>query len=216
MGATKKITGADLDNFIRGVEGFDKADVYKPNSLLEKLFDFYAKQIKKELKKSLQANKKTASGNLKNTVEAYPIQEGNKAGMVVLLEPYYKYVNDGRIGRRKRGSVDMKRIINKPPKGPTPPPFEAISKWVRFKAIKELSQPGLGYKTRQTARVGGKVKKMRLVERIRWGIYWNGIKPTYFYTDTINEQLVKNIEEDIYKLLGKSIELNISNGNYNT
>ena len=109
----------------------------------------------------------------------------------------------------------MNRIINKPPKGPSPAPFDAISKWVRFKSVKELSKPGLGIKTRQTARVSDKVKKMKLVERIRWGIYWNGIRPTYFYTDTINEQLVKNIEADIYQLLGRTIELNISNVNNN-
>lgn len=206
---------ADVSSIINQLKTYGQDDVWQPMNELEALFQYYSDQIKIALKTSLRNKNKKASGNLKDTLEAYTVQEGTKVGLQVELEPYYQYVNDGRIGRRKKGSVDMNRIINKPPKGPTPPPFDAISKWVRFKAVKELSKPGLGIKTRQTARVSDKVKKMRLVERIRWGIYWNGIKPTYFYTDTINEELVRNIEADIYQLLGRTIELNISNVNNN-
>jgi len=205
---------ADVDKIISIGRDFNQADLWKPMNDLEKLFEYYSNAVKLQLKQSLRNDKKKASGNLEQDLEAYTTVEGTKVGFEVLIEDYYTYVNDGRIGRKRKSGVDMSRIINKPPKGPTPPPFDAISKWVRFKAVKELSYPGLGFKTRQTARVGSKVKKMKLVERIRWGIYWNGIKPTYFYTDTINEQLVNNIETDIYNLLGRTLEVNITNGNY--
>ena len=206
------IPKADVDAIINKAKSFSQSDVWQPMNELEVLFQYYSDQIKIALKTSLRNKNKKASGNLKNNLEAYTIQEGTNVGLQVELEPYYKYVNDGRTGR-KRFSRDNSRLVGTPKDKAIPPPFDAISKWVRFKAVKELSKPGLGFKTRQTAKVSGKVKKMLLVERIRWGIYWNGIKPTYFYTDTINQQLVNNIEADIYNLLGRTIEINISNVN---
>lgn len=205
---------ADVDAIINQAKSFGSGDVWQPMNELEVLFQYYSDQIKIALKTSLRNKNKKATGNLKDTLEAYAIQEGTSVGLQVELEPYYKFVNDGRTGRRRFGR-DASRLVGTPKSKATPPPFDAISKWVRFKSVRELSKPGLGFKTRQTARVSDKVKKMRLVERIRWGIYWNGIKPTYFYTDTINEELVRNIEADIYQLLGRTIELNISNVNNN-
>lgn len=203
---------ADVDAIINKAKSFGQGDVWQPMNELEVLFQYYSDQIKIALKTSLRNKNKKATGNLKDTLEAYTIQEGTSVGLQVELEPYYQFVNDGRTGRRRFGR-DASRLVGIPKSKATPPPFDAISKWVRFKSVRELSKPGLGFKTRQTARVSDKVKKMRLVERIRWGIYWNGIKPTYFYTDTINQQLVNNIEADIYQLLGRTIELNISNVN---
>lgn len=213
MGSTK-ITGTALKQLINSVGSeYTKDDLWKPINDLEKLFELYGQVIKKDLQANLKKQNKLAVGNLHNNIYTFPSTEGSKVTLNVGLEDYYVYVNDGRTGKRNKYTRDSNRLVGTPKSQAKVPPFEAITGWVRNKAIKELSYPGLGFKTRQTARVSGKVKKMRLVEKIRWGIYWNGIKPSYFYTDVINEELIKNIEADIYQLLGRTIELNVSNVN---
>lgn len=221
MGSSK-ITGKALDDIINSTgEGYNKSELSVANTALEKLFEYYSAAIKLQLRQSLRNKKKKATGNLKDTLEVYTIQEGNNTGLEVLIEEYYKYVNDGRTGKKDNFTRDKSKLVGNPKENAKVPPFDNISKWLSNKAslkgklIKQygLSKRGNKLRLSQTARVGDKLKKVKIVEQIRWGIYWKGIEPTYFYTDTINQQLVNNIEADIYQLLGRTIELNISNVN---
>lgn len=189
---------------------FGKDDLLNKATLsaITLLLDDYGDEIIKRLRDNLERKKKRAGGVLIDTMEAIASEEAGKPTLELLLEDYYKYVNDGRIGKKSKGSIDQSRLINFPPKGPKVPPFEPISKWIRFQS--GFSSAKLGKRVRQTSRVGDKLKKARMVDKIRWGIYWNGIEPTYFYTDVINSDLYKAIEEDLIALTGEGLQINLT------
>lgn len=170
----------------------------------------YGEEIEQALKANLEAEGKIASRSLIDSIRYNLYETGQTVTLELLLEPHYQYVNDGRIGKKKKKSVDKKRLVDPTVRGPKLPPFEPISKWVRYKGIKELSYPSLGYKTRQTNRVSGKLKKARLVDKIRWGIFNKGIEPTYFFKDVVNDSLIKQITDDMAKGVGRGVELVIS------
>lgn len=179
--------------------------------LMLKVLTTYGAEIEDALKENLIAEGKVASRSLLDSIRynVYEIGSG-KMVMELLLEDHYQYVNDGRVGKKSKGSVDKSKLVNPTKRGPKLPPFEPISKWIRYKGVKELSYKGLGFKTRQTNRVSDKLKKARLVDKIRWGIFNKGIEPTYFYKNVINDSLLKQISQDINISVGKSIELIIS------
>ena len=189
---------------------FGKDDLLNKSTLsaITLLLDDYGDEIIKRLRDNLEKKKKRAGGVLIDTMEAIASEPDGKPTLELLLEDYYQYVNDGRIGKRNKASIDRNRVINFPPKGPKLPPFEPISKWIRFQS--GFSSAKLGKRVRQTSRVGDKLKKAKMVDQIRWGIYWNGIAPTYFYTDVINTDLFKAIEEDLIALTSEGLTINLT------
>jgi len=170
----------------------------------------YGERIEKALKDNLIAEGKIASRSLLDSIRYNVYEAGSKVVFELLLEPHYQYVNDGRVGKKSKKGVDKNRLVDPVKRGPKLPPFEPISKWLRYKGIKQFSKSGLGFHTRQTSRVSDKLKKARLVDKIRWGIFNKGIEPTYFFKDVINSSLMEQINKDIEVSLGKSLELIIT------
>ena len=170
----------------------------------------YGERIEKALKDNLIAEGKIASRSLLDSIRYNVYEVGSKVIFELLLEPHYQYVNDGRVGKKSKKGVDKKRLVDPVKRGPKLPPFEPISKWLRYKGIKQFSKSGLGFHTRQTSRVSDKLKKARLVDKIRYGIFNKGIEPTYFFKDVINSSLMEQINKDIEVSLGKSLELIIT------
>jgi hypothetical protein len=191
---------------------FTRADLFDAN-LAKGVLSIFAKygiEVERALKGNLQAEGKIASRSLIDSIRVEVYEVGGKVIFELFLEPHYQYVNDGRVGKKNRKSVDKKRLVDPIKRGPSLPPFEPISKWLRYKGIKQFSKSGLGFHTRQTSRVSDKLKKARLVDKIRYGIFNKGIEPTYFYKDVINSSLMKQINQDIEVSLGKSLELIIT------
>lgn len=182
-------------------------------SLVPALFNTlmaYGDKIEEGLKANLEAEGKIASRSLIDSIRYNLYETGETVTLELLLEPHYQYVNDGRVGKKKKKGVDKSRLVNPKKTGPKLPPFEPISKWIRYKGVKELSYKGTGIRTRQTSRVADKLKKARLVDKIRWGIFNKGIEPTYFYKDVVNDNLIKQINQDMTKAAGRGVEVIIS------
>lgn len=166
----------------------------------------YGQQIIEDLKKSLVESGHSRTSQLLQSIDFDMVEGGGKVRMDIILNDYYKYVNDGRKGKKSRKAIDRSRIIQKTAKGPSLPPFAPIAKWVG--TVAGFSPKKLGFSVK-SQRVRDKVKKVRIVDAIRWGIYNKGIEPTYFYTAVINKELEKEIKDSLTKAMGKSIAINI-------
>jgi hypothetical protein len=205
----KLIASGTLGDF---ASSFSKQDLFDANLVKGAygVLSRYGEKIEKALKDNLIAEGKIASRSLIDSIRYEVYEVDSKVILEVLLEPHYQYVNDGRVGKKSKGSVDKKRLVDPVKRGPTMPPFEPISKWLRYKGVKEFTKKSLGFSVRQTSKVKDKRKKAMLVEKIRWGIFNKGIEPTYFFKDVINSSLMKQINQDIEVSLGKSLELIIT------
>lgn len=152
---------------------------------------------------------KKASGVLEQSIRSDVAEYSDKVTLKIYLEDYYINVNDGRKGTRQSWRDNPKFMIGKRNSKAKLPPFEEISQWVRNKGVKSLSQTSLGFKTRQTSRVSDKLKKARLIDAIRWSIRKNGVEPTYFYTQVINDKSIEDLKNIILKSTGKALVVDI-------
>lgn len=164
--------------------------------------------LEDKLRENLKLAKKKASGQL-GQLGGDVITNGDVITYKLYIQDYYINVNDGRKGKKQKWTEDPNLLIGKRKQRAKMPPFEPISNWVRFKNLAKLSYKGLGFKTRQTSRVSDKVKKMQLVDAIRYKIYRDGIEPTYFYSTVINKETIATFKESLAKQLGKNIILDI-------
>jgi hypothetical protein len=155
--------------------------------------------------------KKNASSTLKQSIR-YEVQEfKDSVRLELFIEDYYVYVNDGRKGTKQTFVDNTSLMIGTRNSTAKKPPFQAISDWIRFKGVANLSYKGLGFKTRQTSRVSDKVKKVQLVEAIRRSIKRKGIKPTYFYTSVVNRETIGELMKTLEKSTGKSLIIDLTN-----
>jgi hypothetical protein len=174
------------------VDGINVSSNKKLLTATGKIVDGFGVAVETALKQSLDEAKKNASSTLKQSIR-YEVQElKDSVRLELFIEDYYIFVNDGR----KKG----KR-----------PPFKAISDWIRFKGVTNLSYKGLGFKTRQTSRVNDKVKKVQLVEAIRWKIARKGIKPTDFYDNVVNRANIGELMKTLQKSVGKTLVIDLTN-----
>ena len=179
---------------------------------LEKTVIAWANIIVKNLKKQLNDNKSNASGGLSASAQATPTRINDASGTIeldILIDPYYVFVNDGRTGKHQKFIRDKSRLVGTPKTTARMPPFQPISDWIRYKGVAGLSKVKTGFRTRQTGRVADKLKKAKLVDSIRWGIYNNGIAPTYFFTNVVNQEAFTALNKAAAKALGRDIAVNI-------
>ena len=177
-------------------------------TVAEKILAEWGKNVEDKLKEYLQANKKIASNDLWQSIRAEAKDQGSYVELKLYSAPQYKYVNDGRRGTNMKWTDDQSKMIGKRKSKAKLPPFDAISNWIRFKGVAGLSKKGLGYRTRQTSKVGDKVKKMQLVELIRRSIKRKGIEPTYFYTQVVNQETINDLTKILLDQTGKQLIVN--------
>lgn len=214
--ATRKatITGAELEAILsQAPPETDYIEINKDTIALPALASVvvnWTNLITAKLQKQLEQSK--ASGGLSASAGAKNLEVNETTGAVsidLVIDDYYVFVNDGRTGKHQKFIRDKSRLVGEPKTTARMPPFEPISKWIRFKGVKGLSKSGLGFRTRQTSRVADKLKKAKLVDMIRWGIYNNGIAPTYFFTNVVNQEAFTALNKAAAKALGKDIAVNI-------
>lgn len=182
----------------------------------------WAKLIEKKLIKSAEDSKNT--GTLQQSIQATNLKTNETNGAVsidIVIDETYQYVNDGRTGRgkfsnkykgdKKPFTRDKSRLVGTPKAQAKLPPFDPISKWIGSKASFKQKARNItkGIRLGQTARVGDKVKKMLIVDAVRWGIYNHGIAPTYFYTNVVNQSAFTALNKAAAKALGRDIQINI-------
>jgi hypothetical protein len=62
----------------------------------------YGERIEKALKDNLIAEGKIASRSLLDSIRYNVYEVGSKVVFELLLEPHYQYVNDGRVGKKRK------------------------------------------------------------------------------------------------------------------
>lgn len=177
-------------------------------TLADKIMTEWGGNVIEGLKKSLAESTKNASSGLSQSLKFDVKDQGSYIQLRLFAAPYYVNVNDGRRGTNMKWTDDQSKMIGKRKSKAKLPPFDAISNWIRFKGVAGLSKKGLGYRTRQTSKVGDKVKKMQLVELIRRSIKRKGIEPTYFYTQVVNQETINDLTKILLDQTGKQLIVN--------
>jgi hypothetical protein len=177
-------------------------------TISEKILAEWGKNVEDKLKEYLETNLKNASKDLWQSIKFEVDNHNDYVQLRLYASPHYKYVNDGRRGTNMKWTDDQSKMIGKRKSKAKLPPFDAISNWIRFKGVAGLSKKGLGFRTRQTSKVGDKVKKMQLVELIRRSIKKKGIEPTYFYTQVVNQETINDLTKILLDQTGKQLIVN--------
>ena len=154
-----------------------------------------ADKLSKDLESSLISSGAVASRELLQSINPLPIEVENGVFTISIeMESYWKFINEGVNGtERDRGA---------PTWGSTPSigrTFkESVKEWMAFKGINSLSW---------TDKNGEQVTKQLSTNEdydsaafvVMRGIKKNGIKPTYFVDDVLDEDYIKEIENKIYE-----------------
>lgn len=152
------------------------------------------------IRKNLEENDSIATRKLIQSIHPRIKIFGNVFSMELLMEDYWKFVEDGR----------------KPGKQP---PLESIMKWItdkginlgafstrRKKTIKALKNKTIRKGFRQRSKDSLRKSLAFLIAR---KIGKRGIKPTHFLSKVVNETWVTQLKEDIGKALKKDYTIQI-------
>lgn len=159
----------------------------------------YVEIVTKAITDSLDKHGKEATGRLKQSVRVYPTIYGQKISLVVEMEEYWKYVEEGR----KKGSKQ--------------PPPETM--------LKHLANRGYWYATGlknlqnfRKDKKGNMVKRKKpmakdkalksLAYLIGRGIKKHGIKPTHFLEEAV-DGFEQQLKRDLVAAIGRDIEVQI-------
>lgn len=187
----KKITKTDfLKNLGTGKDEFISKDT--KGGIADILYAF-GEQMVDDLAQKLSDKDKVASGDLISSMRFSFPKFGTTYNFVFTLEEYYKWVDAGR------------------PKGKLPP-FDAINKWANTKknfALDTFRRDAKGRVIQKKFKTFSKVSRVGIIEAIRWGIYRKGIKPTNFWTSTVEDGRIAELEKDLSVALGKEVQVNI-------
>jgi hypothetical protein len=166
------------------------------------ILEFYIAKIILDTKKNLESRGRIASHALEQSIRTAPIQITKQAfgetyTAVVIMEDYYEWVDKGR----------------KPGKQP---PIADIIKWIKYKPIKiDRSKLGdireRGVNKRKPYTIEDLVKQR--AQGIARKIGLKGTRPSNFYSDVVNENLMKDLNSDLSKALKKDVEVIFKNFN---
>lgn len=177
-------------------------------TISEKIMAEWGQNTVDAIKQNLIETKRIASSDLLQSIDFKVQDYGDYVQLQLFAAPHYVYANDGRRGVVMNWTDNQELMIGKRKPKAKYPPFDAISNWVRFKGEKSLSKVGTGFRTRQTSRVADKVKKVRLVDQLRFLIYKYGVEPTYFYTQVVNKETINDLTQVLLNQTGKQLVVN--------
>lgn len=137
---------------------------------------------------------KDATGELRNSIRFEVKQNGFTYSFKLYMEDYYKWVDEGR-----------------KPGGKQPPP-DVLIKWIADKRLvfhkdaKGLDTKKQGDKRKEVAK-STQVKTLAFLMGRKIARF--GIPATNFYTNTVTEEVIKQLKTDLTKALGKQIKIDI-------
>lgn len=144
----------------------------------------FAQRLRNLYQDKLIRDDKIATGDLLNSVE-YRVEKGNQAISVVLqLEDYYKWVEEGR--------------------PPGYPPIDAIREWIRAKPIIPDERNGIIPDEKQLAFLIARSIAGESPNQANLKNPEGGIKPGYQLRDSIKETM-EDFESAIEEAIGKDV-----------
>lgn len=165
---------------------------------VENVFLHYKSEIIKSLVANLREHDKDQPGKLIQSIDVDIEVEGTKVSFTLKMEDYWKWVD---MGRRK---------------GSKQPPIDAILNFIKVRGLKndvsKLRKKKIKNVQNKTIRkaykqISAEAKRKQLAFLIARGIKQHGIKPTYFFSDVINEELYLKMKQDISTAIGKDIQI---------
>lgn len=160
-------------------------------------------RIVSQLTANLDKKGKNASSNLRQSISYKVFREGDLLKFQILAADYWQQVDKGRGKSTKQGG-------GKPLK-------QAIYEWIIQKGLPvgELTRAGAA------KRFGGRTRLRGLIEQKRRGmayaiarkIHKKGYKGSGFYSEVVNDNLLKQVESEIALLFRAQVIAQLDDGN---
>ncbi len=153
---------------VSGISDKDLIDVDNFSNDIEGVLARFGQKLQEDLRQSLDDKNKNASGNLRQSIQAVPT--------VSFKDGIYTYT---------LAMADYYEFVDEGRKAGKMPPIESLVKWVRAKS----------------AFGGLEVNESKDVRGVAFGIAKNiakfGIKPSYFFTNVIDDGRLEQLTEDL-------------------
>lgn len=165
---------------------------FEPTSATDVLLK-YRSTIIDELRQNLIALDKDQPGKLLQSIDIKVKQEGSLLVFTLSMEDYWKYVDEGR-----RAGSKM-------------PPISAMLEFIKVRGIKPNNIKQVKVKNKTVRKAVKQVNRDNALKQVAFAISKSikkkGIKPTYFFSDVINEDLYLEMRTDLELALKKDIEI---------
>ena len=177
----KKVNEADLVKELDFGEAESILSNKSENKMTQLLIDL-TNELIADLRKELE--KSRATGNLEQSILPTNIQPNS---IEVTADYYWKYINYGvnginvNHGAPTHGKSKTKTELTF---------YEAILKWIKDKGIKPKDAD---------------MELEELAGRIKNAVRMNGIKPTHFFDNVVNEERIAEISKPVSALIKESI-----------
>jgi hypothetical protein len=159
-----------------------------------------------EAKANLRKLKKDSSGKLSNSIKGDVKEMPNSIGVYFEMEPYGNFQDKGVSGVKQKFDTPYSY------KSKMPPPNK-LDKWIVRKGIAPRSKGK--FKGRSVSSVGFKKSIQFLIAR---SIFYNGIKPSLFFTKpfeaaykTLPDELIDKYGLDAEQLVNEILDQNLKN-----
>jgi hypothetical protein len=164
-------------------------DILSPRQVLES----YEKKFIDALHKSLEKHDRISGGVLFQSVTAITKIYGQKVTLEISMADYWRWVDEGR----KKG-------------GKQPPP-DAMLKFIRNRGITpSLIKKNKALKKKDRKPINKDAQYRTLAFLIGRSIKKNGIKPTHFATEVMDEsKLIADFREELNIAVGRNIQIEI-------
>jgi len=173
---------------------------------VEDIFLKYRADLIQDLRESLINANRDQPGNLLQSIDGFVKVESNDISFELVMNDYWKFVDKGVDGtKQSRGSEykykkNGKRI-----------PLDAMLKLIKFRGLvpESVAKPN----KRVNKKLGAK-KINAAYTSYAWAlgavIKRDGLRPTHFFTNVINESLKDKLTKEISEALKKDIEINFT------
>lgn len=154
------------------------------NEELHKALSKFARDVVKQSKRNLKSKKST--GKLSRSLD-YDIKVSkNSFSLDFLMEAYGSFIDKGVSGKNKKYNTPFKYKNKRPPSS-------KFDKWTIRKGIAPRDSEGKF------------INRKSLNYLIARSIYYNGIKPSLFFTKPF-EKAFKNLPDDLIKAYGLEVD----------
>lgn len=171
------------------------------------LFPFlqsYWQKVIDDLVQSLKDVNRYASGVTAQEIGAFnvtPVKfiSSELIEVTIAMPEYYKFIDEGVSGAKKNTNISRYKYTNKMP------PISAIRKFMLNRGIVSRD-----FRQIRSSKGRGRNQSIdkslnRLAYAIAYSIWQKGIKPTNFYTDVIDDELLTNFEKQLLDQYGKLV-----------